>query len=1187
MLHSSLGHQLTVVGCRWTTICIVALALVACGSPDREFTNNEGGTDIGQTVDTSVDLKDVKSDGGGDDKCTTDDDCKDADGKSACNEPKCDAGVCSWTPKSCDDGIPCTIDSCGDDGCEHKADDSKCTDGDVCVKYACDLEKGCAAAGANVGATCDDGDECTTGDVCDDQGKCAGPDNTCKCKEDADCDNTDLCLPRKCNATSGECEVDAANKVVCDDKDDNVCATNTCDPKTGKCALKPQNDDKACDDDNVCTSNSACKEGVCLGDADKKCDDNNPCTTDVCDPAKGCKSEPTTGSCDDSNPCTDSDTCDQGVCKGAPKPCDDGVACTTDSCDPGTGKCENKPNEATCDDNNPCTTDVCDASKGCQNTADDSAKCEDDDKCTVTACSAGKCVVKSLDKTIPGCGSSADSECDDNNACTKDTCNKGDCKIDPAPLNGSACTGASLCVVGDKCDAGKCGGGKPKVCDDKNPCTNDSCDVKTGKCNSKNKANGAACDADGDLCTVKDSCDAGKCVAGAKNTCAGKGDACNLAVCDAKTGNCNTKPAAKGTTCDDGKYCTDKDVCDGAGKCTAGKARDCSKSGDACNTGICDETAGACAKKPKASGAACSDDQYCTVADTCDGKGSCKSGKARVCASDAKACKLGLCDEKNDKCGYKNALSGAACNDGNACTKTDKCDSAGVCKGGDPTQCAGDACNEGVCDAKTGDCSKAAKKDGAPCDDQNPCSVGDTCSSGKCKAGKPKSCDDKNMCTADSCIKGQCVNKPLTGNECLDGNQCTLNDKCSSLGKCVGTPIVCNDGNACTSDKCVSGKCAFTNNDANKCTDNDSCSVEDSCKAGKCVSKPKNCDDKNMCTADSCSKGLCVNKPLPGNECLDGDPCTKGDTCSSLGKCAGKAIVCNDNNPCTNDKCVSGKCEFANANTNKCTDNNACTLGDYCSAGKCVAGKPKVCTDSTICTSNTCDTKTGACLTSAANNGKKCEAGSYSSCDNKSCKCNAWGPVLGSTTYKTKLMGVAPTADGGFISVGYDNYVSGGKVRGVIVRHDKWGKQTLYTRPLNIDCQLYSVVRLDNTKEYVAVGWRYISAPIPRCLGLFTSTKVVKSLNKTILSPRARRPRCDTSLAPSMSRSPAIANTAPPVMTVVLFGDSPSPRLSTLNSWVPLLVGPPVRTVQTLSTWEKAALRRCTASGIGPMVPTV
>ena len=509
-------------------------------------------------------------------------------GDGACKDGKC---VNPAGSDSCNDGIPCTIDSCGKEGCEHKGDDSKCTDGDVCFKFACDLAEGCTATTANKGAKCDDGDKCTTGDVCDDQGECAGPDNTCKCKSDADCDNTDLCLPRFCNVTSGKCEVDTANKIVCDTKDDGLCAKNTCDPKTGKCDLEAQNAGKACDDNDVCTSKSACKEGACVGDTDKKCDDKNPCTLDLCDAVKGCKYDPAPGTCDDNNPCTDADACDNGGCVGVAKPCDDGVACTFDSCDKATGKCKNTPKATTCDDDNPCTKDVCDTSKGCQNTADDAAKCEDEDKCTVTACSAGKCVVKSLDKTIPGCGCSADAECDDNNACTKDTCNKGDCKFDPAPLNGSACTGASLCVVGDKCDAGKCGGGKPKVCDDKNPCTNDSCNAKTGKCGVQNKPNGTTCDADGNLCTVKDSCDAGKCVAGVENTCDGQGDACNLAVCDAKTGKCNTKPAAKGAVCDDGKYCTANDTCDGAGKCTAGKARDCSKSADTCNTGVCDEAA--------------------------------------------------------------------------------------------------------------------------------------------------------------------------------------------------------------------------------------------------------------------------------------------------------------------------------------------------------------------------------------------------------------------------------------------------------------------------------------------------------------------------------------------------------------------------------------------------------------------
>jgi hypothetical protein len=51
--------------------------------------------------------------------------------------------------------------------------------------------------------------------------------------------------------------------------------------------------------------------------------------------------------------------------------------------------------------------------------------------------------------------------------------------------------------------------------------------------------------------------------------------------------------------------------------------------------------------------------------------------------------------------------------------------------------------------------------------------------------------------------------------------------------------------------------------------------------------------------------------------------------------CVHNPIVCNDNNPCTNDSCdpASG-CVFTN-NTATCNDNNPCTVNDTCGGGTC------------------------------------------------------------------------------------------------------------------------------------------------------------------------------------------------------------------------------------------------------------
>ena len=83
------------------------------------------------------------------------------------------------------------------------------------------------------------------------------------------------------------------------------------------------------------------------------------------------------------------------------------------------------------------------------------------------------------------------------------------------------------------------------------------------------------------------------------------------------------------------------------------------------------------------------------------------------------------------------APNGTSCDDLNACTLSDTCQS-GVCVGTNPVACApSDAChNAGTCLTATGSCSYPAKPDGTVCDDANACTVNDACGSGVC-AGSP------------------------------------------------------------------------------------------------------------------------------------------------------------------------------------------------------------------------------------------------------------------------------------------------------------------------------------------------------------------------------------------------------------------------------------------------------------------
>ncbi len=1020
------------------------------------------------------------------------------DGDACTKSDFCLEGACSGKLDSCNDGLPCTVDTCDKTkGCQHLGDDKACASDDACVILACQLAVGCTATGVNEGATCDDGDVCTKVDACDKTGTCVGSDNECSCEKDGDCDQTNLCLPRLCDASTSKCVIDAAKAIVCDTSSDGFCAKTTCDAKTGKCATAALQEGKPCDDNDVCTGTSTCKAGLCTGSADKACDDKNPCTLDSCDPVAGCVSSPGGDACNDDNPCTEGDSCSNGACTGTAKACDDGVPCTFDGCDSKTGSCTNKATDANCNDNNPCTTDTCDATgaKGCASKPNDGGTCDDGDICTQTGCKSGQCIVTAVNKEIEGCGCEKDSECNDNNPCTADSCKAGNCVFDQAAKEGGSCSPSNVCLNpgSGACKAGACTGGTPKDCSaDASKCVDTACNPVTGTCDKATKADGSKCDADGSLCTVDDVCQAGACIAGNAVDCAGSGDACNVASCDAKTGTCKTTPATKGTLCDDGEYCTDNDACDGSGKCVAGAARDCSGVADTCNTGTCDAKAQQCVKTPKSAGAACDDGLFCNEGEACDGKGTCTGGKPKLCATTS-SCLVPVCDDVKDACGSAPATKGTSCNDGDACSLTDTCDGAGACVGANPKACAGDACNDGTCDAKTGACGLKPKAKGAGCNDGNLCTQTDTCDgAGKCAGANPKTCAgdacNEGICSPES---GNCGKKPkIDGTACEDGSDCTSSDKCAA-GVCKpGTyncackvDADCNDNNTCTVDKCApSGTavtCTNTVTAGAACNDGDACTTADTCSStGGCLGKAVVCDDGNPCTADACSlkTGSCATTPqAKGFPCSDGLACTTGDACDGAGTCATTPVNCDDGNPCTTDACVpkTGSCSHVN-NTSPCEDGNLCTLNDVCASGACVSGKAKSCADTTICTADACNPKTGACTNVATLEGSTCEQGSYSACNSGACGCRVGIKQIGGAV-TNRLYDVVPTLDQGTLAVGE---TTGKGLDGQMTRRDKvgnivWAKTLAFSSADNNADALQAVAAMSTSSTYLGVGYRY------------------------------------------------------------------------------------------------------------------
>ncbi|MEZ4267219.1 MAG: hypothetical protein R3F39_12645 [Myxococcota bacterium] len=146
----------------------------------------------------------------------------------------CAAGVCKPAPKACDDGDPCTVDSC-------------------------DLVKGCVHSGAT--GPCDDGNACTSGDVCGPAG-CAGKLSGCDCLKDADCpDDGNACNGVMRCDSAGACVVDPSSIPQCPGGSD--CALAACDPATGVCQLSPAPAGTVCESADPCAEFGKCNGTTC------------------------------------------------------------------------------------------------------------------------------------------------------------------------------------------------------------------------------------------------------------------------------------------------------------------------------------------------------------------------------------------------------------------------------------------------------------------------------------------------------------------------------------------------------------------------------------------------------------------------------------------------------------------------------------------------------------------------------------------------------------------------------------------------------------------------------------------------------------------------------------------------------------------------------------------------------------
>ncbi len=149
------------------------------------------------------------------------------DDKNPCTKDACSANICGPTPEP--NGTACVFDRCHiNSECQGGACTQgtliNCDDGNPCTTDSCDAATGCKYVNVE-GTSCSDGDLCTVEDKCS-AGKCVGKEMTCTPIDDCHVSGT-------CNAKSGTCDDPRApDETECEDGK-GKCVTGKCDVPTG------------------------------------------------------------------------------------------------------------------------------------------------------------------------------------------------------------------------------------------------------------------------------------------------------------------------------------------------------------------------------------------------------------------------------------------------------------------------------------------------------------------------------------------------------------------------------------------------------------------------------------------------------------------------------------------------------------------------------------------------------------------------------------------------------------------------------------------------------------------------------------------------------------------------------------------------------------------------------------------
>ena len=428
-------------------------------------------------------------------------------------------------------------------------------------------------------------------------------------------------------------------------------------------------------------------------------------------------------------------------------------------------------------------------------------------------------------------------------------------------------------------------------CNDTNPCTDDECDLTTGKCSNPPVADGPLGSAN-----VLGDCKEIRCTAGELETVADDADkpadADPCKVIDCANGSVSTTNEPNGTTCGPSPLACEDGSCVG-----------CTMDNDCPMVGDCEQRH-------------CTAEQICTPTNQPAGT-NCTAGGGNVCDG------AGACVD--------------CVNDGDCNGTTEICSATNQCVS---------SCGDGT---KNG--NETDTDCGGPCPDcgtDKDCNTSSDCASGVCTGGAQKTCKAptctdtvRNGAETDTDCGGATCPKCPVGDTCVMGTDCTS-------GFCVG--LVCvdqchntvKDSTESDIDCGGSSTCARCAN-AKNCTAGTDCTSNYCNPSGKCATP--SCTDtfKNNGESDVDCGGLnCTTKCANGKDCTAGTDCTSS-YCNPSGKCATPS--CTDtfkNNGESDVDCGGLNCTTKCANGKDCTAGTDCT-SSYCNpSGKCATPS---CTD--------------------------------------------------------------------------------------------------------------------------------------------------------------------------------------------------------------------------------------------------